>query len=928
MELNKKISKSKSYFLEEINFDINDILTFTFNIDNLKVFLTTLLKNQTLLSKKILQIEKKLKLKDSSQPPDSKSTRSKFAKSVKGHFNLNNLKKANQQTIQPISRLDSKNIEEKNILNKIDEQSNKKEIITDKNILDEIKEDKKLENENIKDIIPNGKEENKEYKEDKENKEDKDNIINQNKTENEKINEIASKIKDNNENEELYSNNENENDEYDEDLYSNKENDDINLKINEKNKIKNIHDMSSKEDNLEDNEENNETDLVMNNYELFEINNKIKSLEKKIKNLELLNKVNKFTSNIEDKSEDIQMLKMMIKDLKSENRNIKQENDDIKKKIEDINVKLTDINIFDIFKDYQMEEGSVDAAKALVISLEQKFFKKTALMDERDKKLISDFLDLKNSLQNVINKNGVIEHNINEVRNNFKNLGELVSKSNNDNINSINTFEKKMNNVYKELFNKYDEKNSKIESNIKKINDKILNLEKFKKENMNINNINNNNLELNEETLKFLSTLNNRINEIENKMNTFMELAELNPTKEDIEKLEKEISNKSNIKDYYDLKEKYNLQLAKTNNLEEYLERLQDVSEKKSSEIMFYTKKVENLTANLVTMRAQIETLSNKEENKLLDLSRFLEKIAFNKFLLSTQTEKKKIDNNFEEIRKIINEISEIVKTKCNSEDLKIFENIMNNKIEELKLINSKRFADKVDTNKSMKYLDTQIRHIIDVYIKRLDKNDSWLIAKKPIGGFSCASCESYLGELKNKENYLPWNKYPQREKDQNYRVGNGFSRMLNMLNVELKNNEINSIEKEFESDDDIIKNSEEDRFKMRIKNSPNSQRDIFKDKINKINSKINISNNVNKSNILPKIYINKNEDSSTVSMNNNIEIGIETSMGGHNMEDNIYKENKEANDQQPHIVKIIKKSRLTSVDTSRTERPGTYHIK
>ena len=62
--------------------------------------------------------------------------------------------------------------------------------------------------------------------------------------------------------------------------------------------------------------------------------------------------------------------------------------------------------------------------------------------------------------------------------------------------------------------------------------------------------------------------------------------------------------------------------------------------------------------------------------------------------------------------------------------------------------------------------------------------------------------------------------------------------------------------------------------------------------------------------------------------MNNNNEVGIETSMGGHNGEDNIYKENKEVNDHQPHIVKVIKKSRLTSVDTSRTERPGTYHIK
>ena len=444
MELKNNISKSKSFLLEEINLDINDILTFTFNIDNLKIFLTTILKNQTLLSNKILQIEKKLK--DST--PDSKTTRSKFAKSVKGiHFNLNNLEKESQTKIKTKLKLDSRNIDEKNILNKIDEQSNKKEIITDKNNLDKIKEDNKLENENTKDIIPNGKEEGLE--------DIKINNINQNlenKTDNDNdnANEIISKDNDNNndnnnnENEELYSNNENDNDndndEYNEDLYSNKENDENNFKINKenenvssdnkklkikekKNKNKNIDDTEGK---VQDNDNENETEFIMNNYEIFELNNKIKSLEKKIKNLELLNKVNKFTSNIEDKSEDIQMIKMQIKDLKSENKNIKQENDDIKKKIENINVKLTDINIFDIFKDYQIEEGSIDAAKALVISLEQKFFKKTALMDERDKKLISDILDLKNNLQNVINKNGVIEHNINEVKNNFKQIGELV----------------------------------------------------------------------------------------------------------------------------------------------------------------------------------------------------------------------------------------------------------------------------------------------------------------------------------------------------------------------------------------------------------------------------------------------------------------------------------------------------------------------
>ena len=46
MELKKSIAKQKSFLLEEINLNVNEILSFTFNIDNLKLFLTTLYKNQ------------------------------------------------------------------------------------------------------------------------------------------------------------------------------------------------------------------------------------------------------------------------------------------------------------------------------------------------------------------------------------------------------------------------------------------------------------------------------------------------------------------------------------------------------------------------------------------------------------------------------------------------------------------------------------------------------------------------------------------------------------------------------------------------------------------------------------------------------------------------------------------------------------------
>ena len=56
------------------------------------------------------------------------------------------------------------------------------------------------------------------------------------------------------------------------------------------------------------------------------------------------------------------------------------------------------------------------------------------------------------------------------------------------------------------------------------------------------------------------------------------------------------------------------------------------------------------------------------------------------------------------------------------------------------------------------------------------------------MGGHSCASCETYIGDLNEKKDYVAWNKYPQRERDKNYRVGNGFSRMLNMLNLDIKN--------------------------------------------------------------------------------------------------------------------------------------------
>ena len=64
------------------------------------------------------------------------------------------------------------------------------------------------------------------------------------------------------------------------------------------------------------------------------------------------------------------------------------------------------------------------------------------------------------------------------------------------------------------------------------------------------------------------------------------------------------------------------------------------------------------------------------------------------------------------------------------------------------------------------------------------EKNENGaILASKPYGGYKCASCEAYLGELKDSYTYLPWNKYHGEEKP--YRKGNSLSRILQGLNIE-----------------------------------------------------------------------------------------------------------------------------------------------
>ena len=67
-------------------------------------------------------------------------------------------------------------------------------------------------------------------------------------------------------------------------------------------------------------------------------------------------------------------------------------------------------------------------------------------------------------------------------------------------------------------------------------------------------------------------------------------------------------------------------------------------------------------------------------------------------------------------------------------------------------------------------------------------------MAKQPLKCFNCATCESNIKNVTPSNEYLAWNKYPPG--DRIYRMGQGFSHMLQMMTNEfVKNVERNSSE-------------------------------------------------------------------------------------------------------------------------------------
>ena len=500
--------------------------------------------------------------------------------------------------------------------------------------------------------------------------------------------------------------------------------------------------------------------------------------------------------------------------------------------INNVNSKLKDLNIFEMFKSDDNENEEDDKGKSLIEKLE-KLSSKIKLTTEKMSKVDETNFKLVKETQNIKNAQAMNTRNISL---NKKALEEILSKTNEieKKLNIDSNKENKSITTPINQLSEYIASDSNDKNNLgnksKKSNLKNQNLDMINPEFKDII------LEANKELEKKLREINKKVNELDKLTKKFSTLDNYYEIKNELNNIKKE-SNKfatnADLKAVYNKSEENEkeIKLIKTKNedLEINLDLKDDLKSLKKR-VELYHNLIENLETSTKNLKKDIETEINEKESLNENLKNLLEKKIFEDFKNQLTKEFSNINVNFIHTRKLLDEIIEAMKEKVSYQDLKIFEKSFEARLENIQLTSYKKFAEKSDTIKNFKYIETQIKSLFEILQKRSGDNDGWLLAKKPLNLNLCASCESYLGDLKDNNPYVPWNKYPLRDSnDKLYRLGNGYSKMLQMLNVE-ENDKKNM------SSAGLGMNFKEDLANMVKKSDKNENGDLSSDLTNNIN--------------------------------------------------------------------------------------------
>ena len=617
------------------------------------------------------------------------------------------------------------------------------------------------------------------------------------------------------------------------------------------------------------------------------LENQLKSESKNIKNVE-----SKLLNHILDNESEIKLINDRI-------NSILQKNEEYEQKLENLQVKTSELDVFSMFRD--SGDGTIDATKIMVKALEEKIFKKFDLVDARYKKDSMDNLKMKTNVENLTPKLDQFARELQRIndinkqqKEDLDNYKKEKEEQNLDNLNNINNdINQKLSELKEEMENKLKKQLLQIENQLKNIktNDNDNNAFDLLKLGLGNNGLDS---EAAQTLEKKINDLRKKTNDIENTLKLFMNTQAIDELKKEIKDL-KLLLEKKISKD--DLKELYNFHLSDVDEINDIKDReaiTHDELRKTIKDLQNIQQRVESISGNL----ALLQNSPSNGNAKIIDFSKYIDNQKLTEALKPFFKEFEKIYKEIDSFRRDLNE-NEIQGKNYTKNLLNKLEEDLNNKINELKTFGQKRYVEKFEFNKTIKSIEVQIKSLNDEPKK--NDADSWLLAKRPLKCFNCASCEANIkNDNYNTADYLPWKKYPRGEKI--HRMGQGFSHMLQMMTSEF----IKSIEKnEFPLENELSSRNNNNNSNM-ISNQLNEKSTITGFVINnKEQMTEDVIQNMKKSKMkLPKVKqyskpkIKKYEE-------NYLPISDDEYLDNNNIEIKDL-----GNDNSPKILKITKKSK------------------
>ena len=567
-------------------------------------------------------------------------------------------------------------------------------------------------------------------------------------------------------------------------------------------------------------------------------------------------------NNIEN---ELYELQAKIFSLYEENDTVKRRFEENEEKFKDLDIKMQDFNVIDILKGNAGEGGDMNVTLGLISNLEKKLNAKVKLLEEKLSKMDSSSFKIEKEAQNIKNSQNLNKRQIDQIKKQLDDVNtktENLSKNLEQNNEDMNDkLDSKISFLEKYIKESLDNLNSSLNKKFNSINESII-LEKASSKHL----INSAELQsMNIENSNALKSLKEAIIEINKKIKGIITQNNFEQMKSDISALKSGMSNYTLIPDFREVKDVSEENKTNIRKLREEFEDWQS-TQTENSEIVNIKRKLESVSnkvhdivENVINKKGEKSNYKSNEDDKY----KFIDFKIFEEFKTHIAKEFNNINDNFINSRKLLDELIDSVRNRTSFKDLKALEDALMSKMEDLKIAFAKKFSEKNEVNRVMKYLDQQIRNIIQIYIKKIEKGDNWLLSKKPISSNLCASCESYIGDIKDGNNnntiYVPWNKYPVKDpNDKLYRMGNGYSKMLQMIQVDENEkkkdgNNINMTKTEYLSGFDIS----DSQKKMKTISSMNktTQKSLPKLKKKKIKKKVNTTDSENNN-------INLNDDS------------------------------------------------------------------